>query len=131
MEIEEVAAESPDKIFTAHVDPAIGLPTFQVRRIAYRETQDKALVGQIECARNEDDGPTRDSCQAASDLLAQVKTLPTSALRRHVEQLARIRDLHDRLRLILSQQKGELDEKRRQMRQGRNVLQAYKGITPT
>jgi len=47
MEIEEVAAESPDKIFTEHVDPAFGLPTFQVRRIAYRVTQDKALVGQI------------------------------------------------------------------------------------
>lgn len=47
MEIEEVAAETPEKIFTEHVDPAFGLPTFQARRLAFRVTQDKAMVGQI------------------------------------------------------------------------------------
>jgi succinyl-CoA synthetase beta subunit len=34
-EIEEVAAHSPEKIFKEIVDPAVGLQTFQARRLAY------------------------------------------------------------------------------------------------
>jgi succinyl-CoA synthetase beta subunit len=35
MEIEEVAARAPEKIVTVHVDPAVGLQPFQVRRVAF------------------------------------------------------------------------------------------------
>jgi succinyl-CoA synthetase beta subunit len=35
MEIEEVAAESPEKIHREHFDPALGLQAFQARKIAY------------------------------------------------------------------------------------------------
>ncbi len=35
MEIEEVAARAPEKILTVHVDPATGLQSFHVRRIAF------------------------------------------------------------------------------------------------
>ena len=35
MEIEEVAARSPEKILTVHVDPAAGLQSFHVRRVAF------------------------------------------------------------------------------------------------
>jgi succinyl-CoA synthetase beta subunit len=35
MEIEEVAAKTPEKILTVHVDPAAGLQAFHVRRIAF------------------------------------------------------------------------------------------------
>lgn len=35
MEIEEVAAHSPEKIFREMVDPAVGLRPFQARRLAY------------------------------------------------------------------------------------------------
>jgi succinyl-CoA synthetase beta subunit len=35
MEIEEVAARSPEKIVTVHVDPAAGLQPFHVRRVAF------------------------------------------------------------------------------------------------
>jgi succinyl-CoA synthetase beta subunit len=35
MEIEEVAARSPEKIVTVHVDPAAGLQAFHVRRVAF------------------------------------------------------------------------------------------------
>ena len=35
MEIEEVAARTPDKITTVHVDPAVGLQPFHVRRVAF------------------------------------------------------------------------------------------------
>jgi len=35
MEIEEVAARTPDKIATVHVDPAVGLQPFHVRRVAF------------------------------------------------------------------------------------------------
>lgn len=34
-EIEEVAEHSPEKIFKEVVDPAIGLQSFQARRLAY------------------------------------------------------------------------------------------------
>ena len=35
MEIEKVAAETPEKIVTVHVDPAIGLAGYQARELAY------------------------------------------------------------------------------------------------
>lgn len=36
MDIEEVAENRPDAIFTEHIDPAVGLQAFQVRKIAYK-----------------------------------------------------------------------------------------------
>jgi succinyl-CoA synthetase beta subunit len=35
VEIEKVAAESPDKIFTVHVDPAVSLGAYQARQLAF------------------------------------------------------------------------------------------------
>jgi len=35
MEIEEVAARTPEKIVTVHVDPAVGLQPFHARRVAF------------------------------------------------------------------------------------------------
>ena len=35
MNIEEVAAETPEKIFTVHVDPVVGLQPYQCRRMAF------------------------------------------------------------------------------------------------
>lgn len=36
VEIEEVAAKSPEKIITEHLDPLLGLAAFQARKIAYQ-----------------------------------------------------------------------------------------------
>lgn len=36
VEIEKVAAETPEKIFKEHFDPAIGLQSFQVRKLCWR-----------------------------------------------------------------------------------------------
>lgn len=44
MEIEEVAANSPEKIFRETVDPAIGLQPFQARRLAFNMNIPKELV---------------------------------------------------------------------------------------
>ncbi len=35
MDIEEVAAKTPEKIFKEHVDPAVGLQPFQARKLAF------------------------------------------------------------------------------------------------
>src|SRR5580692_12797199 len=35
VEIEKVAAETPEKILTVHVDPAVGLAGYQARKLAY------------------------------------------------------------------------------------------------
>src|SRR5690625_2145578 len=35
MDIEAVAEETPDKIFTEEIDPAVGLQGFQARKIAF------------------------------------------------------------------------------------------------
>ncbi|WP_455662759.1 ADP-forming succinate--CoA ligase subunit beta [Pradoshia sp.] len=43
-EIEEVAAETPEKIFKEVIDPAIGLTAFQARRIAFNINIPKELV---------------------------------------------------------------------------------------
>ena len=35
VEIEKVAAETPEKILTVHVDPAVGLAAYQARQLAF------------------------------------------------------------------------------------------------
>ncbi len=44
VEIEEVAARSPEKILKEYVDPAVGLIPFQARKLAFGLGIDKALV---------------------------------------------------------------------------------------
>jgi succinyl-CoA synthetase beta subunit len=44
MEIEQVAAKSPEKVFTEVVDPAVGLRPFQANRIAFSLGLDPSLV---------------------------------------------------------------------------------------
>lgn len=44
MEIEEVAAKTPEKIFRETIDPAVGLLPFQARKLAYSIHIPKALV---------------------------------------------------------------------------------------
>ncbi|WP_421384566.1 ADP-forming succinate--CoA ligase subunit beta [Bacillus salacetis] len=43
-EIEEVAAETPEKIFKEYIDPVVGLTGFQARRIAFNINIPKELV---------------------------------------------------------------------------------------
>ncbi|PLR97290.1 ADP-forming succinate--CoA ligase subunit beta [Bacillus sp. T33-2] len=45
-EIEEVAEETPEKIFKEEIDPVIGLTAFQARRIAFNINIPTELVGQ-------------------------------------------------------------------------------------
>ncbi len=45
MEIEEVAARTPEKIIKEFVDPAVGLIPFQGRKLAFKLGIDKSLVG--------------------------------------------------------------------------------------
>jgi succinyl-CoA synthetase beta subunit len=45
MEIEEVAAKTPEKIFKEVIDPVVGLTGFQARRIAFNINIPKELVG--------------------------------------------------------------------------------------
>lgn len=45
VEIEEVAARSPEKILKEFVDPAVGLMPFQARKLAFGLGIDKALAG--------------------------------------------------------------------------------------
>jgi succinyl-CoA synthetase beta subunit len=47
MDIEKVAAETPDKIFTVAVTPAAGLQAFQARQLAYGLGLDKAQAKQF------------------------------------------------------------------------------------
>jgi succinyl-CoA synthetase beta subunit len=47
MEIEEVAAKSPEKIFKAAVDPAVGFQGYQGRQLAYALKLDKAVAGKF------------------------------------------------------------------------------------
>ncbi|SFJ22696.1 ADP-forming succinate--CoA ligase subunit beta [Thermoflavimicrobium dichotomicum] len=46
MEIEEVAAKSPEKIFKEYIDPAVGMMPFQARRLAYNINIPKDKVNQ-------------------------------------------------------------------------------------
>jgi succinyl-CoA synthetase beta subunit len=45
-EIEEVAEQTPEKIFKEYIDPVVGLQGFQARRIAFNINIPKELVGQ-------------------------------------------------------------------------------------
>ncbi|MBI5642219.1 MAG: ADP-forming succinate--CoA ligase subunit beta [Deltaproteobacteria bacterium] len=45
VEIEEVAARSPEKILKEFIDPAVGLQAFQARKLAFALGLDKSLVG--------------------------------------------------------------------------------------
>jgi len=45
--IEEVAAKSPEKIITAHVDPNLGLQSYQVRRVGFGLGLDADQVGRL------------------------------------------------------------------------------------
>ncbi|HLS35076.1 MAG TPA: ADP-forming succinate--CoA ligase subunit beta [Bacillota bacterium] len=46
-EIEEVAAESPEKIFKEVIDPVVGLTGFQARRLAFNLNVPSELVGKV------------------------------------------------------------------------------------
>lgn len=46
-EIEEVAAETPEKIFQEVIDPGIGLSPFQARRLAFNLNIPKDLIGKV------------------------------------------------------------------------------------
>lgn len=45
-EIEEVAEQTPEKIFKEVIDPVVGLQGFQARRLAFNINIPKELVGQ-------------------------------------------------------------------------------------
>ena len=47
MDIEEVAAKTPEKILKVVVDPAVGLQPFQVRRLCFGLNLDKELTKQV------------------------------------------------------------------------------------
>ncbi len=47
MEIEEVAKESPEKIFTEVIDPLVGLTGFQARRMAFNLNFPNELVNKV------------------------------------------------------------------------------------
>ena len=47
MEIETVAAETPEKIIKEHVDPATGLLPFQARKLAFALDLDKVAAGNL------------------------------------------------------------------------------------
>src|SRR5699024_633841 len=44
-EIEEVAAETPEKIFKEVIDPVVGLLPYQARKLAYNINMDDELIG--------------------------------------------------------------------------------------
>jgi len=51
MEIEEVAHETPEKIFKEYVDPAIGFQPYQARSLAFKLGLEAAQIGEAEvCA---------------------------------------------------------------------------------
>lgn len=47
MEIEEVAAETPEKIFNEEIDPTVGLQAYQARRLAFNLNIEKQYLGKI------------------------------------------------------------------------------------
>ncbi len=48
MEIEEVAARSPERILTVHIDPGLGLQPWQVRRVGFGLGLDAEQVGRLQ-----------------------------------------------------------------------------------
>lgn len=47
MEIEEVAAETPEKIFKEEIDPAVGLTGFQARRLAFNLNFPNSVINKV------------------------------------------------------------------------------------
>ncbi|MBQ9497377.1 MAG: ADP-forming succinate--CoA ligase subunit beta [Selenomonadaceae bacterium] len=47
VEIEKVAAESPEKIFKEYIDPAVGLAPFQATRLAYKMNFPKETIRKV------------------------------------------------------------------------------------
>lgn len=47
MEIEQVAAETPEKLAKLHIDPAIGLQDFQMRQLAFEAKLPAAVIKQV------------------------------------------------------------------------------------
>src|SRR5690625_3548718 len=47
MEIEEVAAQTPEKIFNEEIDPTIGLQAFQARRLAFNLNIEKQYLSKV------------------------------------------------------------------------------------
>jgi len=47
VDIEEVAATTPEKIAKLHIDPAMGLMDFQIRQVAFDAGLPKSIVGQV------------------------------------------------------------------------------------
>src|SRR5690625_3211908 len=47
MEIEEVAAETPEKIFKEEIDPAVGLTGFQARRLAFNLNFPNEVINKV------------------------------------------------------------------------------------
>ncbi len=47
MDIEEVAAQSPKKIFTARIDPVMGLQNYQIRQIGDALVLDKSQISEL------------------------------------------------------------------------------------
>ncbi|MBI5118653.1 ADP-forming succinate--CoA ligase subunit beta [Candidatus Poribacteria bacterium] len=47
MDIEEVAANTPEKILKVGVDPAVGLQPFQIRKLCYGLNLTKELIGKV------------------------------------------------------------------------------------
>lgn len=47
MDIEEVAANTPEKIFNEEIDPTVGLQAYQARRLAFNLNIEKQYIGKI------------------------------------------------------------------------------------
>src|SRR5690625_5731522 len=47
MEIEEVAGQTPEKIFNEEIDPTIGLQAFQARRLAFNLNIEKQYLSKV------------------------------------------------------------------------------------
>lgn len=47
MDIEEVAANTPEKIFNEEIDPTVGLQAYQARRLAFRLNIEKQYIGKV------------------------------------------------------------------------------------
>jgi succinyl-CoA synthetase beta subunit len=60
MEIERVAAETPERVLMEHVDPSVGLRPFQVSRLAFGLGLDQAVMGK---ARSIFEGLYRAFCE--------------------------------------------------------------------
>ncbi len=71
MEIERVAAETPERVLMEHVDPSVGLRPFQVSRLAFGLGLDQAVMGKV---RSIFEGLYRAFCEKDC-LLAEINPL--------------------------------------------------------